>query len=316
MQRAAMTAGMGVLWLFLIGVPAARAQKPCSDADITVPEAPLLIEADLSLVRGVPGEISLPEWSKIEKLRSFFKRYTSSQAPCLLIEADEVDLQLYIARASVTDPASDPGSGNFGSEKALQFFGSSRVKVERADKQVTRTYAFPLTGPARISEVAEAYQLEILLEDLAQVQLVSVPRFEILSAASTGAAEDCFSISSITVIPSRVFDDRRPVAEEGSSDALLSLDARRRALEHVGHEVRWLERVDTELPGCPTGQGDGYLARQIRSLNLTVRELAPELDYVAQSVRFWRDLERRIQHLRAEDEGWSREIAEEGQGSE
>ena len=42
---------------------------------------------------------------------------------------------------------------------------------------------------------------------------------------------------------------------------------------------------------------------------LTVRELAPDIDYVAQSIGFWRDVEQRIQQLRAEDEGWQKEIA-------
>ena len=284
-------------------------QEPCSDSDITVPQGPQMVEADLSLLKGAPGESSLPEWSKIEKLRSFFRRYASAQAPCLLIEAEEIDLELFVARASITDPASDPTSGNLDSEKGLQFFGSSRVKVERADKQVTRTYAFPLTGPAKISDVAETHQLEILLEDLAQVQLVSVPRLRRISTASSTGTEDCYFISSVSVVPSRVFDDREPVLPDSETGVALSLDARRRALEHVGQEVRWLQRVDTELPGCQVSEGEGYWARQIRSLNLTVRELAPDIDYVARSIHFWRDVEQRIQRLRAEDEGWQKKIA-------
>ncbi len=284
-------------------------QEPCSDSDITVPQGPQMVEADLSLLKGGPGESSLPEWSKIEKLRSFFRRYASAQASCLLIEAEEIDLELFVARPSITDPASDPTSGNLNSEKRLQFFGSSRVKVERADKQVTRTYAFPLTGPAKISDVAETQQLEILLEDLAQVQLVSVPRLQRISAASSTGTEDCYFISSLSVVPSRVFDDRMPVLSDSEPSVALSLDARRRALEHVGQEVRWLQRVDTELPGCQVGEGEGYWARQIRSLNLTVRELAPDIDYVARSIHFWRDVEQRIQQLRIEDEGWQKEIA-------
>ena len=284
-------------------------QEACDDSDITVPLGPQMVEADLSLLRGGTGEGSLPEWSKIEKLRSFFKRYTSAGAECLLIEANEVDLQLFIARSSITDPASDPASGNLDSEKELQFFGSSRVKVERADKQVTRTYAFPLSGPAKISEVAETDQLEILLEDLAQVQLVSVPRLQRIPTASSTGTEDCYLISSVSVVPSRVFDDRLPALPDSKTGVALSLDARRRALEHVGQEVRWMQRVDTELPGCRSSEGEGYWARQIRSLNLTVRELAPDMDYVAQSIRFWREVEQRIQQLRAEDEGWQKEIA-------
>ena len=284
-------------------------QEPCADSDITVPQGPQMVEADLSLLRGAPGQSSLPEWSKIEKLRSFFRRFTSAQASCLLIGAEETDLELFVARTSVTDPASDPTSGNLDAEKGLQFFGSSRVKVERADKQVTRTYAFPLGGPAKISDVAESHQLEILLEDLAQVQLVSVPRLRRISTASSAGTEDCYFISSVSVVPSRVFDDRVPVLPDSETGVALSLDARRRALEHVGQQVRWLQRVDTELPGCQVSEGEGYWARQIRSLNLTVRELAPDIDYVTRSVHFWRDVEQRIQQLRAEDEGWQQDIA-------
>ena len=284
-------------------------QEPCSDSDITVPQGPQMVEADLSLLRGAPGQSSLPEWSKIEKLRSFFRRFTSAQASCLLIGAEETDLELFVARTSITDPASDPTFGSLDSEKGLQFFGSSRVKVERADKQVTRTYAFPLGGPAKISDVAESHELEILLEDLAQVQLVSVPRLQRVSTAGSTGTEDCYFISNVSVVPSRVFDNRVPVAPDSKTGVALSLDARRRALEHVGHEVRWMQRVDTEVPGCQASEGAGYWARQVRSLNLTVRELAPDIDYVARSVSFWRDVEQRIQQLRAEDEGWQQEIA-------
>ena len=284
-------------------------QDPCSDSDITVPQGPQMVEADLSLLRGAKGQSALPEWSKIEKLRSFFRRFTSAQASCLLIGAEETDLELFVARSSITDPASDPSAGKLDSEKGLQFFGSSRVKVERADKQVTRTYAFPLSGPAKISDVAESHQLEILLEDLAQVQLVSVPRLQRVSTASSTGTEDCYFISNVSIVPTRVFDDRVPVTPDSKTGVALSLDARRRALEHVGHEVRWLQRVDTELPGCQVSEGEGYWARQIRSLNLTVRELAPDIDFVARSVNFWRDVEQRILQLRAEDESWQQEIA-------
>ncbi len=303
------TRAAGFVVPILILTPSVRPQEPCSESSITIPRGPEMVEADLSLLKGATGEASLPEWSKIEKLRSFFKRYTSTRAECLLIEADETDLQLFVARSSITDPASDPNSGRLDSEKALQFFGSSRVKVERADKQVTRTYAFPLSGPAKISEVAETHYLEILLEDLAQVQLVSVPRLQRISTAGPAGTEDCYLISSVTAVPSRVFDDRPPRIPDSRPGVVLSLDARRRALAHVGQEVRWMQRVDTELPGCSSGEGEGYWARQIRSLNLTVRELAPDIDYVAQSIRFWGDVEQRIRQLRAEDDGWQKELA-------
>ena len=219
------------LVLILISAPPLRSQGPCCESDMTIPQGPQMVEVDLSLLRGGKGEGSLPEWSKIEKLRSFFKRYTSARAECLLIDADETDLLLFVARSSITDPASDPASGDMDSEKGLQFFGSSRVKVERADKQVTRTYAFPLAGPAKISEVAETHQLEILLEDLAQVQLVSVPRLRRIPTAGSTGTEDCYLISSVTVVPSRAFDDRLPASRGGSEPGVaLPLDARRRAL--------------------------------------------------------------------------------------
>ena len=265
------------VWLSL---PSLWSQAPCGDQDVTTPDGSRLVEVDLSPLQGRGEEGALAEWSKIEKLRSFYKRYTSSRAECLLIDADELDLQLFLARESITDPASDPNSGNLDSDKSLQFYGSSRVKVERADKQVTRTYAFPLTGPALISEVAETEQLEILLEDLAQVQIVSVPRLRGVSTAGPAGNEDCYFLSNVSLVPSRVFDDRTPAPVDKQTGVALSLDARRRALEHVTREVRWLQRVDTEIPGCQTGEGEGYWARQIRSLNLTVRELAPDLDFV------------------------------------
>ena len=205
------------LVLTLLATLNLRSEEPCSDSDITVPQGPQMVEADLSLLKGEIGQGSLPEWSKVEKLRSFFRRYASAQASCLLIETEEIDLQLFVARSSITDPAFDPTSGNLDSEKGLQFFGSSRVKVERADKQVTRTYAFPLSGPAKISEVAETHQLEILLEDLAQVQLVSVPRLQRISTASSTGTEDCYLISSVSVVPSRVFDDRLPALPDSES---------------------------------------------------------------------------------------------------
>ena len=215
------------LVLILISAPPLRSQGPCSESDMTIPQGPQMVEVDLSLLRGGKGEGSLPEWSKIEKLRSFFKRYTSARAECLLIDADETDLLLFVARSSIPDPASDPASGDLDSEKGLQFFGSSRVKVERADKQVTRTYAFPLAGPAKISEVAETHQLEILLEDLAQVQLVSVPRLRRIPTAGSTGTEDCDLISSVTVVPSRAFDDCLPhgVVRNPASPSLWMLAA-------------------------------------------------------------------------------------------
>ena len=101
---------------------------------------------------------------------------------------------------------------------------------------------------------------------------------------------------------------------------VLRLHGAERTAAHVGEMtvLRLFEQVGYAAPRVlptaagqmllPWAEGEGYLTRQIRSLNLTVRELAPDLDFIAQSIRFWNDVEQRIQQLRSEDEGWQKEI--------
>ena len=299
--------------LLVCSSPMLWAKEPCSDEEIQSPQPPQMIEADLALIRSGPEQEALPEWSKIEKLRNFYRRYAANQAPCAIIEGEEIGFQLFIARPSLEEEEFDPTEGGFAAEKAFQFYGASRVKVERVDKDVTREYAFPMAGPAKITDVAETGQLDIMLEDLAQLQLVTVPRFryhKVVGASSENQAEDCFLVSNVTLVPSRVFDEPLPIETSESLQVHLTLSAHRRALEHVGREARWLKRLDTEEPGCRASEAEGYWDRQIRSLNLTVRELVPDIDFVAQSIRFWKEVEQRIEQLRAEDEGWTKEITE------
>ena len=254
----------GTLSWLVCGPQVLWAKEPCSDEEIQSPQLSRLVEADLALLQGQSDEGALPEWSKIEKLRNFYKEH-----------------------------------------------------AERADKDVTRRYAFPIAGPVRIADVAETGQLDTMLEDLAQLQLVTVPRLQlhnIVDVSSQEEARDCFLVSNLTVVPSRVFDD--PIPEEASEPSVhLTLNSRRRALEHVVREVRWLQRIDTEVPGCHFGEESGYWDRQIRSLNLTVGELVPDLDLVAQSIRFWSEVEQRIERLRREDEEWAKRIMEGEQAS-
>ncbi|MDA2925432.1 hypothetical protein MYX65_12440, partial [Acidobacteria bacterium AH-259-L09] len=297
--------------LLLCGPRMLWAKEPCSDEEIQSPQPPQMIEADLALVRGGPDQGALPEWSKIEKLRNFYKRHAANQAPCSIIEGEEIAVRLFVARPSLEEEGADQMAGRFAAEKAFQFYGASRVKVERVDKEVTREYAFPIAGPAKIADVAEAGQLDVMLEDLAQLQLVTVPRFrhhKVVGASSENQTEDCFLVSNVTVVPSRVFDEPLPSETSESPQVQLTLNARRHALEHVVREARWLQRLDTEEPGCRASEVEGYLSRQIRSLNLTVRELVPDIDFVAQSIGFWQEVEQRIEQLRAEDEGWKKEI--------
>ena len=292
--------GPGMLW----------AKEPCSNEELQSPQSPQMIEVDLELVRGGPSQGALPEWSKIEKLRSIYKRYAANQAPCSIIEGEEIAVQLFVARPSLDKEGSDQIAGGFAAEKAFQFYGASRVKSERADKEVTREYAFPIAGPATITDVAETGQLNLVLEDLAQLQLVMVPRLRHMEASWDNEGEDCFLVSRITLVPSRVFDEPLSLETYDASQVHLTLNGRRRALEHVVREVRWLERLGTEEPGCRANEAEGYWGRQIGSLNLTIHELVPDLDFVAQSIRFWMEVEQRIEQLRAAGEGWEKEITE------
>lgn len=306
----------GTLSWLVCGPQVLWAKEPCSDEEIQSPQLSRLVEADLALLQGQSDEGALPEWSKIEKLRNFYKEHAEREAPCAIIEGEEIAVRLFIARSSLDEEPSQT-AGHFEAEKAFQFYGASRVKVERADKDVTRRYAFPIAGPVRIADVAETGQLDTMLEDLAQLQLVTVPRLQlhnIVDVSSQEEARDCFLVSNLTVVPSRVFDD--PIPEEASEPSVhLTLNSRRRALEHVVREVRWLQRIDTEVPGCHFGEESGYWDRQIRSLNLTVGELVPDLDLVAQSIRFWSEVEQRIERLRREDEEWAKRIMEGEQAS-
>jgi len=290
------------------------AQQPCTDEQIRDPQPPEMVEVDLDLVQGVSGLRPLAEWSKVEKLQNFYRAYTVDQAPCSIVEGDEIAARLFIARTSVDQRAPDQAWGQFTAEKAFQFYGISRLKVERADKDVTREFAFPLKGTATIEDISPAGQMETVVEDLAQLQLLTVPRLQLrrtTDSGQNGQAEDCFLISRVTLVPSRVFDEPLKSGSDGTSEINLTLNARRLALESVAHEVRWLDRLDKEEPACRAEEGAGYLGRQIRSLNLTVRELIPELDYIAQSLRFWKEVEHRIELIRAEDEGWMQELKQE-----
>lgn len=279
-------------------------KNPCGDKDIARPEAPAMIETDLGLLLGVQGQPPLPEWSKIEKLRGFFRRMAESEAPCAILEGEDLAVRLFVARDSLEAAAGREGAGRFSPGKAFQFYGSSRLKVERSDQNVTRVYAFPLKGAATIAD-ASGEKLEVLLEDLAQIQMVTVPR---LSLDTSGGDEGCLLVSQVTAVPSRVFDEPRPREPFDPAQPKLTLDARRRGLEYVAREVRWLQRVEKEPPGCRASEREGYLGRQITSLNLTVGELVPDLDFVAESLRFWKEVERRIEKIRAEDEAWKKEL--------
>lgn len=299
----------GIALLGFVALPVCLLGKePCGSQDIHRPGSPQMIEADLRLLQGNASIPPLPEWSKIEKLRGFYKTLAESKAPCAIVEGEDLGVRLFLDRASLRQGDGGEAAGRFGRDEALQFYGSSRVKVERADKSVTREYAFPLDGTATLAEVAPN-DLQVLLEDLSQIQLVAVPRLKAEKAAD-GSNQDCFLLSQITAVPSRVFDE--PSFEPATDPAhpTLTLSARRRGLELVGREVQWLERVESEEPGCHTVDSDGYLGRQITSLNLTVKELAPDLDFVAQSLRFWREVEQRVAALRAEEESWKKEISQ------
>ncbi len=293
----------GLLGLFFLS-PFLAAKQPCRTGDLNRPGFPALVEVDLELVRGLEGQEALPEWSKIEKLRSFYKAHTESAGPCLLVEGGEVAVQMFVARETAGTEKLGPFVGQMDAAKPFQFYGASRVKVERADQQVTREYAYPIAGPAPIADVVEEAERAVLMEDLAQLRMVRVPRIKRREAA--GTTTECFLVSNITLVPSRVFDPT--AAEEPDSEAPITLNARRLALEQVTQAVDWLQRVQTEVPGCTTPDGDGYWGRQITSLNLTVRELVPDLDFVTQSIRFWREVETRVQQLRDEEQSWRKEI--------
>lgn len=270
-----------------------------------------MIEADLGLIRGGAGKPALPEWSKIEKLRSFYREYAAEKAACSIVEGEEIAVRLFVDLASLEAAGAGPKTSQFAAGKAFQFFGTSRLKVERADKAVTRAFALPLAGSARISDVVEKVQLDILLEDLAQLQLVWVPHFRHRAGGEMAPGretQDCFLVSNVTLVPSRVFDAPPSTSTGEPSKLHLTLNARRRALENVARHARWLQRIHTEKSECRAGEVEGYSASQIRSLNLTVLELVPGIDFVTQSIRFWREVELRLQQLRAEDEGWRKEI--------
>lgn len=298
----------GACLALLIGCLApASAQENCRDQDIQRPAPPAMIETNLQLLRGDAGQRPLPEWSKIEKLRNLYRSHAEEQTPCTIARGEDIAVGLFVSRDSVGADADD--ASRFLAKRALQFYGLSRLKVERADQDVTREYAFPITGPAPIAEVVAEDRLETLIEDLAQLQLVSVPRLLHRQGEVNGEPEDCFLVSHVTVVPSRVFDEPEPTDGSDPTEIRLTLSARRTALETVVRQTNWLQRMEKEEPGCRAGETPGLLARQVTSLNLTIGELVPDLDFVAQSLRFWREVERRIEKIRAEEESWKKEIA-------
>lgn len=299
---------LSLLLLLGLGSRLAVAKEPCREGDLNRPELPAMVEIDLELVYGLEGQEALPEWSKVEKLRSLYKIRTEAAGPCLLVEGGEVAVQLFMVREGVVSGGETNRAGDFRYAPPLQFYGATRVKVERADQQVTREYAYPITGPLPIADVVQEEEREVLMEDLAQLRMVRVPRIKRRAAA--GGDGDCFLVSHVTLVPTRVFDEPGSWPETPQSEsAPLTLDARRLALEEVTRAVEWLRRVETEVPGCATPDGDGYRARQITSLNLTVGELVPDLDFVTQGIRFWRQVEARVQQLREEEQDWRKEIS-------
>ncbi len=270
-----------------------------------------MIEADLGLLLAHDGQKALPEWSKVEKLRDFYRTYAEAQAPCAIAAGEEFAVRLFVSREWFEIQDSERRAGRLAPDTPFQFYGASRLRVERSDKEVTRQYAFPIHGAARIAEVVREEDLDVLLEDLAQLKIVTVPRFrlqEALSGSSQDSSGDCFLVSNATVVPSRVFDEK--AAEDQASSLLhLTLRGRKLALENVAGQTQWLQRIDSEVPGCQSDENTGYWDRQVTSLNLTVQELIPDMDFVAQSIRFWRAVEQRIQELREEEESWKKELS-------
>ncbi|HUG43180.1 MAG TPA: hypothetical protein VMN76_02960, partial [Acidobacteriota bacterium] len=237
--------------------------------------------------------------------------FAEESAPCELVEGEVTSFQLFISRQTLESDQVWKSSGRISADGLFQFYGASRVKVERADRNITREIAYPVAGSAAISDVAAADKLPVLLEDLAQVQLVSVPRIRRLPGIETleeQSPAECFFVSDVTLTPSRVFDEPNSATLKDSSFVDLSLDARRRGLERIARETRWRERVATEQPGCRVELEEGLLGRQITSLNLTTLELVPDVDFVTETIRFWREVEQRIARLREEEEGWKREL--------
>lgn len=261
-----------------------------------------MIEVDLQLISNQPGQKELPEWSKLEKLRSLYQTYAQAKASCTLVSGTDIDVGLFTTRSGMDVEGYEQPAGYLSAEKGFQFYGVSRLKVERVDKDVTRYFALPVAGPAAISEVAGGEELSTLLEDLAQLQMVVIPRVHTYPQPGAPTDLDCFRISNVTLVPTRVFDEEAD--PEGSGTIRLSLDARRRLLEHVTRQSGWLDRFETEVPGCGTVDLPGFRGRQVTSLDLTVRELIPDVEFVAQTVRFWEEVESRIEKLRAEEEEW------------
>ncbi len=287
-------------------------RQPCQQMDIHRPERPEMIEVDLALLMAVEGQPELPEWSKIEKLQTMYRAFAAESAPCELIEGEEAAFQLFISRQTLESDQVWKTAGRIAADGLFQFYGASRIKVERADRNITREVAYPVGGSAAISEVAGSEQLPVLLEDLAQVQLVSVPRIRRLQGIETlgeQAPTECFVVSDVTLTPSRVFDEPNPAALTDPSSVDLSLAARRRSLERIARETRWRERLATEQPGCRVELEEGLLGRQITSLNLTTLELVPDVDFVTEAIRFWREVEQRVARLRAEEESWKKELS-------
>ncbi len=301
-----------IVWLlmaWLMLVPAFAFQQPCEDRDISTPRLPEMVEADLGLLRESGERDALPEWSKIEKLRSFYKRFATQSAPCAIIEGAGIEVRMFVAHDSIESDAFQITSGLFEAEKFFQFYGVSRLKVERSDRNVARRYALPIEGPAKVADVVaiiERSELATFEEDLARLQMITVPRIYPHPEAEADQT-DCFQVSSVTVIPSRVFDEQQSL-NRADGKVSLSLEGRRRALEHVWREVDWLQRIETEEPACGTQDRPGYRGRQITSLNLTVKELVPDLDFVAESIRFWNEMEARIEQLRQAEESWMKEL--------
>lgn len=307
--------------VLLVGTVTAAAQRSVRAKPDTPPPCPIkdlepgIVRCDASLLyRKVSDGVRFStEWSKIEKIRDALRDYSLKNSKgCYYPSLDDLNLNLYVGEPVMDD--------RLGSTTPLRLFGSRvQKKPGSADEELIRV-AYPPDGTATLGQVFEdrGAELRIFLDDLMQVELVFVPRLE--PAPSRAGTQSCFRTYSLTLVPSRVFDEELPWSKQETPDSparlpsKISLRARRESLERLAGQVNWIQRMGMERAECKVEAGeDGYSELQVQSLYVTLKRALPGREFLQDCHVFWSEVKDRIEQLRQWDSEKRQELFKKGQ---
>lgn len=253
------------------------------------------------------------EWSKVEKVRDLLRDYSLKRAgPCYFPSLDGLSLNLYVGRSAQ--------GFKIGPETPLRVFGSRLQKRPGSDEDELLQVGFPPDRMVTLRQLFDDRQqeLQIVLEDLAQVELVYVPRIEEFPAQG-GQDKSCFQVHGLSLVPSRVFDDTLPwsevppVAPPQQLPSQISLRARKEVLERLARRASWIDRMAMEKPQCRIGpQEEGYSELQVQSLHVTLTRIFPGREFLQDCNDFWSLVKERIRQLRRWDPEKRQELFRKG----